>query len=314
MTNLTGAVGGQFSDSSDRIFDLYQSVDFQRLVHINQHPLYQTGLSVGPYVFNFKKQEPPQARAPYSNDGAPDDWSPCDQGLGLHGKLGLREALATSAIAARMQDVAVLLTSATASSATVYGQTPQLSGFNGYAFGEMDTTLNFTINLDVNAGPNWTLATFKGPNVSSEGGTNGTGLVNFSRWAKHSLTMTVIPVCIRPKYFPKKWLNLNVSQLQPAPSNSSSPFIGRLLGEVKDGAIGAEFEIKQPQTKSQLPSITYPADYVPEMGVGTPVWANYLPPCLSPEGQMALAAAPATAKTNLQLQGLDNLIRSQRRF
>lgn len=106
--------------------------------------------------------------------------------------------------------------------------------------------------------------------MSGEGGTNGQGLVNFSRWAKHSLTLTVIPVCIRPKYFPKQWLHLDASKLQPATSYAS-PFVGKLIGEVKDGSIGAQFEIQQqPQKKSQLPSITYPADYVPEMGMALP--------------------------------------------
>jgi hypothetical protein len=80
--------------------------------------------------------------------------------------------------------------------------------------------LNFTINLDLNAGPNWTLAKFKGPNASSQGGTNGSGLANVSRLAKDSLILTVIPICIRPKYFPTQWKNLRVSDLQAKSSNS----------------------------------------------------------------------------------------------
>jgi hypothetical protein len=169
----------------------------------------------------------------------------------------------------------------------------------------MDTTINFTINLDLNAGPNWTLANFKGPNVSSQGGLNGQGLINVSRFVKDTLILTVIPVCIRPKYFPTQWKKLKESDLQPS-SGNSPPLTGEIKGDFKkDGTIGAQVNIKPELTKSQLPPIKYPVTYEPEMVFGTPVWANYLPPCLSPAGQAALAAAPSAAKTNLQLQGID---------
>lgn len=314
-TNITTAVGGQFFDSADRIFDLYQSIDFQRLVPSTpEHPLFKNGLRIGGQTFSFhtRDKDPGPAKKPYSFENLSDDWTPCDQGLALHGKLGLREDLATSAIAAAMQDVAVLLKT-TGSSSTVYGETPGLAGFNGYAFGEMDTTINFTINLDLNVGPNWTLATFKGPNVSGQGGPNGAGLLNGSRYAKDSLTLTVIPVCIRPKYFPTKWIGLKASDLQPA--SGPSTMSGDLNGHFSEnGAIGAQFSLKPDQTKSQLPTLQFPITYTPEMVFGTPIWANYLPPCLSAAGKAALAAAPSAAKTNLQLQGIDNLLRSQRRF
>ena len=320
--NLTLAVGGQAYSSSDRIFDLYQSVDFERLVQTPEHPLFRHGFRIGQYVFKLHKREPGQALPLYAEDGG--EWSLCDQGVGLHGRLGLREDLATSAIAARMQDVAVLLSSGGTGSGTVYGQTPQLSGFNGYAFGEMDTTINFTISVDVNAGPNWTLAKFKGPNVTSEGGGNGSGLANVSRLSKDSLSLTVIPVCIRPKYFPEQWEPcgyhpnqkecLKPSGLKPLASSNPS-FNGTVDGHVQGSALSAKMSVSAlTPPRNQLPPITFPEDYYdPEMGFGTPVWANYLPPCLSPEGQAALAAAPAAAKTNLQLQGIDNLLRNQRR-
>jgi hypothetical protein len=312
-TNFTTAIGGQVFSSNDRIFDLYQSIDFQRLVRISPHPMFKHGFKVGTQSFTFDP-EPPQATAPYNSEGLPDDWTPCAQGLGLHGRLGLREDLATSAIAARMQDVAVLLKTS-GSSSTVYGQTPALSGFNGYAFGEMDTTINFTISLDLNVGPNWTFTTLKGPNVTGQGGGNGSGLVNTSRLSKDSLILTVIPVCIRPKYFPKQWLGLQPSGLQSSSGNSSPSSTGDLKGTVTGGEIGAQFKIKPDQAaKTQLPTLKFPIEYTPEMVFGTPIWANYLPSCASASGKTALAAAPAAAKTNLQLQGIDNLIRSQRRF
>jgi hypothetical protein len=312
-TNFTTAIGGQVFSSNDRIFDLYQSIDFQRLVRISPHRLFEQGFRVGSRPFTFDP-EPPQARAPYNSQALSNDWTPCAQGLGLHGKLGLREDLATSAIAARMQDVAVLLKTS-GSSSTVYGQTPALSGFNGYAFGEMDTTINFTISLDLNVGPNWTFATLKGPNVTGQGGPNGSGLVNASRLSKHSLTLTVIPVCIRPKYFPKQWLGLQPSDLQAPSGSSPLSSTGDLKGNITNGQIGAQFKIQPDQTdKTQLPTLKYPIEYTPEMIFGTPIWANYLPSCASAAGKTALATAPAAAKTNLQLQGIDNLIRTQRRF
>jgi hypothetical protein len=233
----------------------------------------------------------------------------------LHGKLGFKEVLATSAIAARMQDVAVLLRSSGTGGATIFGQTPSLSGFTPYAFGEMDTTIDFTVNADLNVGPNWSLTSFKGPNVSSEGGANGSGLVNFSRQAKNTLLMTVIPVCIRQKYIPAVWLK-DPSSFPLAAESTDQSFTGSVKGDVKDGKFDGElsFEQNKPALKKALPPLTYPIDpYVPRLTYGTPIWANYLPPCLSPQGQAALVAAPGNAKTNLQLEGIDNLLRSQRR-
>jgi hypothetical protein len=311
-TNLTTAVGAQAFGSTDRIFDLYQSIDFQRLVASIEHPRFRRGFKADGISFSFLEEPHPGAMKPFSFDNLPNDQIPCDQGLALHGKLGLREDLATSAIASAMQDSAVLLKTV-GSSGTVWGQTPALAGFNGYAFGEMDTTINFTINLDLNVGPNWTLATFKGPNVTSQGGTNGSGLVNVSRYVKDSLTLTVIPVCIRQKYFPQLWLPGKL-KLKPA-SGGSPSMTGDLTGQVKkDGSLGADFKITPSAAKATELPIEFPMYYDPEMVFGTPVWANYLPPCLSAAGKAALAAAPATAKSNLQIQGIDNLLRSQRRF
>jgi hypothetical protein len=315
-TNLTTAVGGQVYGSNDRIFNLYQSIDFARLVSVTELPMWRNGFYVGKAHFTVPKQEPRTARPPYTPVPGSEDWSHCPYGLGIHGRIGLKEDLATSAIAARMQDIAVLTPSASGSGGgiSIYGQPPALSGFNGYAFGELDTTINFTINLDLNGGPNWTLVNFKGPSVSSQGGTNGQSLLNVSRYKKDSIQLTVIPVCIRPTHFPKDWTKLKVSDLKPA--TSPSELAGSLEGKFQNnGNIDAHVAIKpKPTNKLQLPPLNYPVSYIPEMGFGTPIWANYLPPCLSTEGQAALAAAPSAAKTNLQLQGIDNLLRTQRRF
>jgi hypothetical protein len=156
-------------------------------------------------------------------------------------------------------------------------------------------------------GPNWTLATLKGPNVSGQGGVNGSGLLNGSRFAKDTLTLTVIPVCIRQKYFPEKWKTLTASGLKAAASSGTPAMTVTPTG---DGG----FKVKPDEPKKNELPVEYPMTYTPEMMWGTPHWANYLPPCLSAAGQANIAGAPAAAKTNLQLQGIDNLLRSQRRF
>jgi hypothetical protein len=305
-TNLTLAVGGQAYDSGHRTIDLYQSIDFQRLVLSPPHRLYRQGFSVGQYKFKFKLEpgwergRPAQAKAPYGDLAVPN----CDQGIGLHGYLGLKEVLATSAIATRMQDVAVLMGPAGPSggNSTVYNQS--VSGLNSYAFGQVGTQIDFTINLDINAGPNWTLLKFKGPNVASAGGSNGQGLLNFSRQAKDTLVLTVLPVCIRQKYFPKGWLNLTEDKLKFPPSTS-------YIGTLDQGKLTVAQPPADKTKDPQLPAVSYPVEYVPPMSFGTPIWANQLPPCLSAQGQAALAAAPSAAKSSLQIESLDNAIRQQ---
>ena len=316
-TNLTLAVGGQASAQGDRFIDIYQSVDFARLVSSPENWRYTAVRNVpgpnGQPGFHkdkpFPKYSDRLAKAPDETAG----W-PCDRGALLGGRLGLKESLASYAISAAMQDIAVLLSpaagsasggSGTSSGGTLYGQQISLTGFNGYAFGQMDTQIDFTITLDLNGGPNWTLAKFKGPNVTSAGGSNGQGLLNVSRLAKDTALITVIPVCIRPKYFPEPWIHYTPWQLANA---KSTPTGYNVSGTLKDGKIDASVTQTQPTAKNPL-SLSYPVDkYLPEMIFGTPVWANYLPPCLSAAGQAALAAAPAAARTNNQLLGIPNLI------
>jgi len=313
-TTFTLAVGGQLGEQAHRNINLYQSIDFQRLVASRENPIYEK-LRKLKFPIPPRVEEYERARAPYDLASAA-DGSPCGRGQGLHGRLGLKEALGTSAIAARMQDVAVLLRSSGTSGGTIFGQTPSLSGFTPYAFGEMDTTIDFTVNADLNVGPNWSLTSFKGPNVSSEGGANGSGLVNVSRQAKDTLLMTVIPVCIRQKYIPAIWAK-DPSTFPLAAGAPDQSLVGSVKGEVKDGKFDGSLSLAQnkPALKTALPTLNYPIDpYVPRLTFGTPIWANYLPPCLSPQGQAALSAAPLNAKTNLQIEGIDNLLRSQRRM
>jgi hypothetical protein len=305
MTNLALAVGGQISDQGDRFIDLYQSVDFARLVASPENPLFARDVTV-PGFPPFKFPKPPSrlARPPYASA---EDTSPCSHGQALAGNLGLKEALASYAISARMQDIAVLLNPnpTSPSGGTLYGQPSPLSSFNGYAFGQMDTQVDFTLTLDVNGGPNWTLITFKGPNVTGAGGSNGNGLVNVSRLVKDTLIITVMPVCIRPKYFPKEWEHVTADKLVPGTAPVPQ-YAAKIVGTVKEGNISAEVQAKQ-QVAPQLP-LHYPVEYTPPMFYGTPIWANYLPPCLSAAGQAALGAAQAAARTNNQLEGINNLL------
>jgi hypothetical protein len=221
------------------------------------------------YARNNFKPEPPQQ---YSID----ESTTCNRGTELAGDLGLRETIATAAITARMEDVAALVDSGN----KLYGGTaPQKLG--GYDFGQYDANIIFTINAGVNGGPNWTLTHFKGPaggggmggggGAGGMGGTGGggnQGLLNFNRQTKDTLTISFLAVCIRQKYVPVKW----------------------------EGAIG------------KLPTLQGYIGYTPRMNYGTPVWGNYLPPCDSPEGRAAKAAAPATGKSNVQIQKLNDLL------
>ncbi len=299
-TNLSLAVGGQVSEQADRFIDIYQSVDFARLVSSPENPRY-TEVRMLP---GHKDKPFPQLSDRLAK--RPDDAnaSPCDHGALLGGRLGLKEALATYAISARMQDVAVLLTpgSGSSSGGTLFGQQISLTGFNGYALGQMDTQIDFTVLLDVNGGPEWSLATFKGPTVTGAGGANGQGLLNFSRQAKDTVLVTVIPVCIRPKYFPKDWLKYGAQQLANGPQ--TKPTASTVKGTLNGGNIDAKITQDQSGGEKNVLSLHYPIEYSPEMFFGTPVWANYLPPCLSPAGQAALAAAPSAARMNNQLQSL----------
>jgi hypothetical protein len=300
-TNLTLAVGGQVSEQADRFIDIYQSVDFSRLVRSPENPRYAALRKIQPFP---KLPDTLALRPDVDANGLP-VASPCDHGTLLGGRLGLKEALATYAISARMQDVAVLMkpSSGSSSGGTLYGQQIALTGFNGYAFGQMDAQIDFTVLMDVNGGPEWTLTTFKGPTVTGAGGANGQGLLNFSRLAKDTVLVTVIPVCIRPKYFPKDWLKYTPQDLvNPKPK----PAVAIVQGKVKDGNIDAKITQEPGESEKNLWALDYPIKYSPEMFFGTPVWANYLPPCLSPAGQAALAAAPGAARMNNQLQGIQN--------
>ncbi|MEW6438655.1 MAG: hypothetical protein AB1508_15965 [Pseudomonadota bacterium] len=302
---LTLAVGGQLSGQADRFIDIYQSVDFSRLIDSPENDAYKA-------IRAYAKQQ--HIPFPKVSQVANETDAPCDQGALLAGQLGLKEALATYAITARMQDVAVLLSPSASpsggasSGGTLYGQQVGLTGFNGYAFGQMDTQIDFTILADLNAGPNWTLARFKGPIVTSAGGANGAGLLNFSRQAKDTLLVTFLPVCIRPKYIPDSWAKYveegKLTAPRPAPKTPDSIIRGTLKNGQLDASVTAATKKKAPA----LPKLNYPLTYVPKPSYGTPVWANYLPPCLSPAGEAALGAAQGVARTNNQLQGIQNLL------
>lgn len=310
MTNLTLAVGGQISGQGDRYIDIYQSVDFSRLVASPVNPLYKkwntlSGDKLFPELTAYEKVPVAKRLARPPNEI---DESPCDHGFLLGGKLGLKEDLATYAIATAMQDAAVLLQPGSGTSGgTLFGQQISLTGFSGYAFGEMDSQIDFTVLMDVNGGPNWTLITFKGPNVTSAGGANGQGLLNISRQAKDTVFVTVLPVCIRQKYFPKQWLKLPPDKIVPQAASPSTSYTVR--PSLEKGALETVTQDTPP--KNAL-SLTYPVDYTPEPIFGTGTWANYLPPCWSPAGQAALASAPAIARTNNQLQGIPNLLETPR--
>lgn len=250
-TNFTLAVGGQLSDAVHRSITLYTSVDGERLIGSPKDARYGD-IDI----------------TPVANDNPMADGGSCGGGSELGGNLGLKETVATGLIAQSMNDVAVFQKSQKGpdgkpGEVTVDGVTAP-SQFTSYAFGQVGTQVDFTITEGGSAGPNWTLTDFKGPNGSSA------SLFSLNRVVKDTLIVTILPVCIREKYYPKNWDKTDPS-----------------------------FDPKAAQ------AVAYPMEYTPEMVRGTPRWANYLPPCNSPQGIAAKLADPEKARlNNLSIQGL----------
>jgi len=295
--NLTLSIGAQLSDTAHRNLILYSSVEGERLVASPKSPLFDR---------NFIEVEPaePSILARDPTNGA----VPCGNGEELQGRLGLKEVLATSIIAERMNDVAVYQD--TTGTGTVNGVAAP-SQFSNYAFGEISTQVDFTIVEGGNGGPNWKLEHFTGPG----GGTSG--LFNASRQVKDTLIVTFLPVCIRQEYFPKEWDPdfHGVPHQLPKPTNTDVSQRTDITRTAGAGQKQQSHEDKHSTISTVVtgdlgkrpppPAVTYPAKYEPEMVVGTPGWANYLPPCGSPQGVQARAAATAQARTNnLSVQGL----------
>jgi hypothetical protein len=90
-TNLTLAVGGQLSEQADRSIDIYQSVDFARLVASPENPRYTAVRKIPGHADKpFPKVPKSLAEHPYEG---PLGESPCDHGALLGGRLGLKESV-----------------------------------------------------------------------------------------------------------------------------------------------------------------------------------------------------------------------------
>ena len=262
----------------------------------------------------------------------------CDQGVELGGRLGLKETLATGAITANMNDVAVFQSPSSSGAAGTINGAPLGSNATLFALGQFSTQIDFTITAGISGGPNWVLSHFKGPNAgvgsgstggsggstgssgnsgstggsssggsgSGGGGSGGAGgsggtssFANFNRQTKDTVIITFIPVCIRQEDFPEPWLE--------------DPTCWK-----KHGGDGCTLTSKDKISDNiKKNTFTYPIEYVrwnqeqnnySSMGVGTPGWANYLPPCNTPQGAENRADAPARGfSTNLSLQGIQTL-------
>jgi hypothetical protein len=285
--------------------------------------------------------------APWVEDG--DYYYPCDRGNELGGRLGLKEALATSAITANMNDVTVFQPPG---STVIHGVPVNLGqgGASQYTLGPFSTQIDFTITAGISGGSNWTLSHFQGPSAgggsggggaSSGGGSGGSGggssggsgggdggsggggsggggsgrsssLANLTRQTKDTVVVTFIPVCIRQEYFPRAWL----TGIQ---CNGGGRICTGQVTPPKDGKLSYPLEYMRWMEGAELDPATgkgtpVPANYdrkweeVQSMGVGTPGWANYLPPCNSPAGIQSLLTAPARGyNNNLSVQGIQLL-------
>lgn len=266
-TNLTLSVGGQLSDVPHRNLNLYTSVDSERLIASPVSPLYAS--LPDPIVKTMAAQTPVADADPTS------EMANCNSGSELGGRLGLKEVLATSLIAERMNDIAVLQAG---SSGNLVNQGTAPDKFNLYSFGQIATQIDFTITEAINGGPNWTLTHFKGP-----GGSTAGPFLNLNRQVKDTLVITFLPVCIRQKYVPLRWITGTDVEKKP-----NTPW-------------------KYPiEYRSSIPGPDRP-EAAGHMDVGTPLWANYLPPCNSPSGKQNKEEGTAKATVNtliLQAQTL----------
>ncbi len=176
-TSVTSSLSLGVSQGAHRDLAIFSSVDFERLVK-------------SPPAFGQRSKEPPLARfAPtaYSPKGGANPSEPCNQGSELAGFLGLQEELISHFIIADMNDVSVW-PDPTSSKLTKL----QPSDIK-YGLDPITVVTDFTVTSSINGGPSWSLVHFKGPNSTA-------GLLNYSRAVKDTLTLTVIPVCIRQKY------------------------------------------------------------------------------------------------------------------
>jgi uncharacterized membrane protein YgcG len=282
MTNFTLAVTGQLNDTAHRNINIFTSVDFSRLV--------KSEPTIESYDPTPIAQEPTILPCNDTNYGVENE---------LGGQIGLKETLATGIIADSMNDVALF----NAESTSPAGKFPTgVQDQSGYAFGLITAQIDFTIVAGIGGGPNWTLVHFKGPMAGGNGGSGGGGgggssgnsstgssggsgggssgggggngsggsqsLLNVSRQIKDTLIIAFVPVCIRSGY---------------------KAFKGRVpLASIKD--------------PNKVPKPPY--EYAPRMVVGTPGWANYLPPCNLANKVGAYQAGVNT----LKLQQLQNTL------
>jgi hypothetical protein len=174
--NLTLSVNGSLSEEAHRNIQINSSIDFERLV---ASPPFRSGRNMEGPVASFAPtlEEPSGSSAPSV---------PCNGKSELGGFLGLQEDLTYHAITGDMNDLSVWPSAGTVSKLSS-------SDFSQWGVDVIAIQIDFTVTSGLSGGPQWTLTRFTGPNGSS-------GLANFSRAVKDTLTLTILPICIRQKY------------------------------------------------------------------------------------------------------------------
>jgi hypothetical protein len=286
------AVAGTYSDAADRFVTLEASIDFSRMVPIEREGKPSTSPATDakdeqngdPYVADpFNMQAPAPTKPAHQTI---DMKSSCASGSDLQGDLKLVEPLGMGLVAASMNDIQALANAdPSAGPATdnptpsgnepISAVSPAINVPSYYAFGQITTQLDFTVIENVNGGPTWTLQYIKFPGQATA------GLLNANRQVKDTLILTFIPVCIREKY----WTN-----------STSAPYEYKSL-VLHDDKAKAAYERRATVRQENLPP-TIPRTATVEMVEGTPVWANFLPPCDSPG--MLQARVNAVGKASLQ--------------
>lgn len=177
--SLTLAVNGSLSEAAHRNLVIYSTIDFERLI---KSPPHRGARDTEGPVAKF-------APTPEERTGAAAPTVPCNRGTELGGFLGLQEDLTYHAITADMNDLSVW----PAANNTTKTKIQTSDFFSKWGVDVIQITVDFTVNANASGGPSWVLTHFKGPAGSPS-------LFNYTNNVKDTLTLTIIPICIRQKY------------------------------------------------------------------------------------------------------------------
>jgi len=189
-TGVAGTLTANVTDQGHRLLTLYSSIDLDRLVPSPPFGITEAAfLKEAAYDPARSGKEPPLATfAPLVKGKAVgrEPSQECGQGQEIDGDLDLRSDMQAYFVHSDMNDIAVFPTNQLAK-----------KGFGdaglGYLSDRFTIVKEFTLTKSISGGAFWTLQYAKF-------GSGNTGLLNYQRTRKNTLTLTLIPLCIRQKY------------------------------------------------------------------------------------------------------------------